>query len=116
MEIRKDAPDNVFICHQGIERSRAAAQALQDEGYSASHIKGGTAKIKELTPKEIRNLIPKNAKVKIIYDEGSPTVEYDDLESATAILAQADVKWEQISTADLLCALYTLGIRLYDYL
>jgi len=92
MELRK-SDENVFVCHWGIERSRAAVQALQNEGYSASHIEGGTERIKNLTPPEIRSLIPEKAKVRVIYDQGSPKVEYEDLEKATDILAKAGIKW-----------------------
>ena len=115
MEIRADRP-NVFICHMGLERSPAAAEGLKDHEYLAGHIPGGTAKIKTMTPEEIKELIPEDAKVRIIYDHGSNDIEYHDLEEAEEILRRADIHWSRVSTVDLMCALYTLGIRLEDYL
>lgn len=115
MEIRSDVP-NIFICHMGLERSPAAAEGLKHQKYLADHIPGGTAKIKTMTPEEIKALIPEDAKVRIIYDQGSKQIEYDDLEKAEAILEHAGIHWKRVSTVDLMCALYTLGIRLEDYL
>ncbi len=107
---------HVFICHYGFERSRAAAAALSENSFDAMHIQGGTNLIQTLQPEQVRAMIPKDAKVTVIYDHGSPRQEYEDFQSATAVMDEARIRWRQLSTTDLYCSFYTIGVRLDDYL
>ena len=105
MEIRSN-DKYLFICHQGVERSRAAKNALTDNGYLASHFEEGTDKLKNMAHDKIREICTEEGlKVHLIYDQGSPRVEYDDMEQATEVLRKLGIKWKQISTNDLICAL-----------
>jgi|WetSurSiteA1Bulk_404760.scaffolds.fasta_scaffold01334_4 hypothetical protein len=111
-----DAPTTMLVCHYGLERSRAAAEALQKIGARINHFVGGTREISCLSTEEIKEHIKPNTNLLLIYDQGSPSDEYTHKEMATKKLDQAGIGYTIIDTAQLEIMLYEQGLNLSDYL
>jgi len=108
---------SIFICHQGLERSKAAADALREKlGLGVSHFPGGTQRLVELGDEEIRAELGESGVVNLIYDHGSSDREYLNKEKALEILRKLGIKPNVIDTADLAACLSENGIDINDYL
>lgn len=105
-----------FICHYGLERSRAAAQAFRDLGVSADHFVGGTKKIANMPIDELKNNLSKNTYAILIYDQRSKDEEYNNKQIATEKLDKLGISYEVVDSAALAIMLFDRGKNLDDYL
>jgi hypothetical protein len=109
-------PGAIFVCHYGLERSRAAAEAFNDIGLAVGHFIGGTNAIAELPVEEIKKRIPLTSKVFLIYDQGSKENEFQDKENAADKLKLAGIDYGVIDTPALTIMLFECGKNINDYL
>lgn len=105
-----------FICHQGLERSRAVSEALSSKlGVNTRHFHGGTQRLSWLSEEEIKSEIG-DGPVTLIYDQGSSDREYMNKEKALSKLRQAGINPTIASTADIAACLHENGLDINDFL
>lgn len=112
----EEKPGLLFMCHLGLERSRAVAEAFSEIGAVVGHFIGGTQVVAGLSVEEIKRQIPPHTNVLLIYDQGSPDCEYKAKEVATEKLKKAGVCYDIIDTPELEIMLWERGKDLSDYL
>ncbi len=106
----------MFVCHQGIERSRRASQLLEDEGYAAETFSGGMHKMKGLTVEEIRRQIPNGIDLVLIYDHrvgngNKPSEQQVAIDECEALLRKAGINYREMTTTQLKIFLSGLGVQ-----
>lgn len=105
-----------FICHYGLERSRAAANAFNDIGIEANHFVGGTRKIANMPLNELNAAFTRDVCVMLIYDQRSGDEEYKNKMLATAKLDKLGIDYTVVDTASLAIMLYERGLDIDNYL
>lgn len=112
----EEKPGLLFVCYLGAERSRAAAEAFSEIGAVVGHFIGGTSAMAGLSVEEIKQQIPPQTNVLLIYDQGSGDSEYKAKEVATEKLKKAGICYDIIDSPELEILLRERGKELSDYL
>lgn len=110
------APSTVFVCHQGIERSRRAARFLRDEGCNAETFEGGMDRMRKLTVDQVRSLIPDGTDLILIYDHvrgkgNQPSEQQIAIETCEALLKKAGIHYRELDTTSLKLFLSNMGVQ-----
>jgi hypothetical protein len=118
MEISKNY--NLFICYRGIERSKAAKEALIDANKPAGHYEGGMYRLATRTMSQVALEIPVQSLVTLISDPTDSPQAKDAKDKAVALLSKL-VEYKQIEglqvvdTNSIYGLLYGLGVNPEDY-
>jgi hypothetical protein len=105
-----------FVCHYGLERSRAAAEAYRSLGVDACHFVGGTKRIASMPLQELKSAFPKNSTAILIYDQRSGDDEYKRKMDALDKLNALGIDYEVVDTATLAIMLLESGRNIDDFL
>lgn len=107
----------IFMCHYGLGRSKAGARAAEAAGIASTFFSGGTQEVARMSPKELKQKIPKGAKLYLIYDQGRPEPnEYLDKEAAITKLDEANIPYTMIYSVQLGIMCNNLGLDLDNFI
>ena len=104
------------MCFLGVERSRAAAEAFSEIGAAVGHFVGGTKAMSTMSVEEIKQQIPPDTNVLLIYDPGSKDSEFEAKQTAIGKLKKAGICYDVIDTPELEIMLRERAKELSDYI
>ena len=104
-----------YICHLGLQRSRATAEALRSKGIKAKHFEGGTDRLTKLSPNEIKKELGKSP-VTLIYDMSGSDDQFNNKEKALEKLKAAGIKPDVVDIATIAACLHDNGLDINDFL